>query len=413
MRKYYLISLISFLILFLSGCAKQPSLTQKPKIDPSLPKVEELRVIADITNVAFEWTPVYNERVKGYYLYRSSDTSTKLTRVAQIKDRFSSHYVDKGLKPNTLYFYRISAYDKEERESVPSDVVRVKTLPLLESVSFIEAISHLPRRVKIIWRPHPNPRVKEYIVERSEQDKPEWKEIAVVKNRLQAEYIDKGLKDNHIYFYRIRVRTFDGIVSPPSKVVKAFTKPKPKMVKDLDATKDLPKKIVVSWKPNSENDIDHYNVYRSSFSYGFLLVHAKVKGTKYVDLIGEDGVKKFYKVTAVDKDGLESFKQDLPVMGTTLPKPEAPIIVSSNVNQNVVVIKWHPGDDRAISYIVEKKEKQGFLDSKEYRYKNIKTTSFIDRYVVPNIKYVYRVYALDKYGIVSKPSEEVEIYIKK
>lgn len=412
MRRYYLISLISFLILFLSGCAKHPSLSQKTKVDPSLPKVEQIRVIADITSVAFEWEPVYSDRVEGYYLYRG-DRSSKLKRVAVIEDRFSSHYVDKGLKPNRVYYYRMSTYDKNGRESYPSDVVKVKTLPLIESVSFIEAISHLPRRVKIIWRPHPNPRVKEYIIERSEQDNPEWKEIAVVKDRLQAEYIDKGLKDNHIYFYRIRVRTFDGIVSPPSKVVKAFTKPRPKMVKGLKATKDLPKKIVLTWEPNQEEDIDHYNIYRSPFSYGFIIVHAKVKDTKYVDLIGEDGVKRFYKVTAVDKDGLESFKQDVPVMGTTLPKPQPPIIVSTNFNNSFVTIKWRPGDDRAVSYIVTKEEKRGVLDTKEYKYKNIQTNSFIDRSIIPGAKYIYRVYAVDKFGIISKPSEKIEVEIKK
>ena len=412
MKKFYQIILLSFLILFVSGCAKRPGVAQKPKIDPSLPKVEQIRVIADITSVAFEWDPVYNERVEGYYLYRGSSYS-KLKRVAVIEDRFSTHYVDKDLKPNTLYFYRMSTYDKEGRESVPSDVVRVKTLPLIESVSFIEAISHLPRRVKIIWRPHPNSRVKEYIIERSEQDDPKWKEIAVVKNRLQAEYIDKDLKDNHIYFYRIRVRTFDGIVSSPSKVVKAFTKPRPKMVKGLKATKDLPKKIIISWEPNPEKDIDHYNVYRSPFSYGFVIVHAKVKGTKYVDLIGEDGVKKFYKVTAVDKDGLESFKQDVPVMGSTLPKPQPPIIVSTNINDQAVVIKWKASDDRAVKYMVIKEEKQGILDKKVYKYKNILTTSFVDRSIVPGVKYEYRVYAIDKYQIISKPSEPVEVIIKK
>ncbi len=401
------------MILFLGGCAKQPSLTQKPKIDPSLPKVQEIRVIADITSVAFEWNPVYDERVEGYYLYRSTSKTGKLDRIAVIEDRFSSHYVDEGLKPNTLYYYRMSTYDSEGKESVPSDVVRIKTLPVLESVSFIEAISNLPRRVKIIWRPHPNPRVKEYIIERSEPDDPKWKPIGVVKGRLQAEYIDKNLKDNHLYFYRVRVKTFDSIVSAPSKVVKAFTKPRPKMVKNLKATTDLPKKIVVSWDKNPEPDIDHYNIYRSAVSDILFVLHAKVRGTRYTDNIGKDGVTKFYKVTAVDRDGLESFKQDNPVMGATLPKPEAPIIVSTVVKDNTVIIKWHPRDDRSVKYMVVKEEREGFLNTKEYKYKDIESTTFVDRTVVPGIKYIYRVYALDRYSILSKPSEKVEVYIKK
>ena len=284
---------------------------------------------------------------------------------------------------------------------------------MIESVSFIEAISHLPRRAKIIWRPHPNPRVNEYIIQRSEPDNPEWKTVAVIKGRLNAEYIDKDLKDNHLYFYRIKVKTYDGIESRPSKVVKAFTKPLPKMVEGLKATTNLPKKIVLTWKKNPEPDIDHYNIYRSSFSKLFFMLHAKTKYNRYTDMIGKDGVTKFYKVTAVDKDGLESFKQDIPVMGSTLPKPEAPVIVSSDVKNGSVVIKWFSKDDRVKSFIVVKKENSGSLNEKEYKYTNIKSNFFIDKSVMPGIRYVYQVYGVDKYGIVSKPSEKIEIKIKR
>ncbi len=413
MKRYYLISLISFLIFFLSGCAKQPSLIEKPKIDPTLPKVSELRALPDIKSIALEWDPIHDERVEGYCLYRSSQDNPKLKRVAIINDRFSSHYVDNNLEPNTLYYYRISTYENDGRESLPSDIKKVKTLPLIESVSFIEAISHLPRRVKLIWRPHPNPRVNEYIIQRSEPDNPEWKTIATIKGRLNAEYIDKDLEDNHLYFYRILVKTYDNIESLPSKVVKAFTKPLPKMVKGLKATTDLPKKIVLTWEKSPEKDIDHYNIYRSSISKLFFTLHAKTKDTKYTDMIGEDGVTKFYKVTAVDSDGLESFKQDIPVMGSTLPKPKAVVITSSEVKKDGLYLKWSSRDDRIKSFIVVKKEIDGLLNEKEYKYTNIKNNFFIDRAIVPGVRYLYRVYGVDTYGIVSEPSEKIEVKIKR
>ena len=413
MKRYYLISLISFLIFFLSGCAKQPSLIEKPKIDPTLPKVSELRALPDIKSIALEWDPIHDERVEGYCLYRSSQDNPKLKRVAIINDRFSSHYVDNNLEPNTLYYYRISTYENDGRESLPSDIKKVKTLPLIEPVSFIEAISHLPRRVKLIWRPHPNPRVNEYIIQRSEPDNPEWKTIATIKGRLNAEYIDKDLEDNHLYFYRILVKTYDNIESLPSKVVKAFTKPLPKMVKGLKATTDLPKKIVLTWEKSPEKDIDHYNIYRSSISKLFFTLHAKTKDTKYTDMIGEDGVTKFYKVTAVDSDGLESFKQDIPVMGSTLPKPKAVVIISSEVKKDGLYLKWSSRDDRIKSFIVVKKEIDGLLNEKEYKYTNIKNNFFIDRAIVPGVRYLYRVYGVDTYGIVSEPSEKIEVKIKR
>ncbi|MRI58611.1 MAG: hypothetical protein C6H99_03785, partial [Epsilonproteobacteria bacterium] len=176
-------------MIFLAGCGVQPK-PAKPKVDTSLPTVTKIRTLSDITSIALEWTPVYDERVDGYYLYRG-EKGKKLTRIATIDDRYSSHYIDKKLKPDTLYLYRMSTFTKDGVESRPSDVVEAKTLPIPESVTFFKAIDHLPREVKLIWRPHPYERVEWYIIERSEPGKREWKKIAQIKGRLNAEYIDK------------------------------------------------------------------------------------------------------------------------------------------------------------------------------------------------------------------------------
>ncbi len=362
-------------------------------------------------SIALEWTPTYDERIEGYYLYRGEQTGA-LKRVAVVKDRYSSHYIDKNLKPNTLYRYRISAYAISGAESKPSPVAEVKTLPIPDSVSFIEAIDHLPREVKLIWRPHPYQRVEWYIVERSEPGKKEWKEVAQIKGRLNAEYIDKNLKDNHIYLYRVRVKTCDGIVSKPSKIVKASTKPRPTIVRGLQATKNLPKKVILRWRPNPEPDIVYYKVYKSVFEIGPYLSIAKTKATEYIDLMDEDGVKRYYKVTAVDKDGLESFKQDVPVVGTTLPKPLPPVIVEKRLMGNTLFLHWESPDKRAVEYMIKKRVKQGFLDEKVFKFTHITSTSFSDAGLMPGVQYIYEIFAIDKYGLVSKPSEKIEIKIE-
>ncbi len=368
--------------------------------------------MADITSVALEWSPIYSEKIEGYYLYRGKEGG-KLKRIATIEDRYSSHFIDKGLKPDTNYLYTISTFTKDKRESAPSEPVRVRTLPIPESVPFIEAIDHLPREVKLIWRPHPYQRVEWYIIERSEPNKQKWEKIATIKGRLHAEYIDKGLKDNRIYLYRIKVKTCDGIISKPSKIVQASTKPRPKIVQGLSATTNLPKKIIIRWQPNSEPDIDHYNVYKSIFEIGPYVIAAKTRKTEYVDLINEDGVKRYYKVTAVDKDGLESFKQDVPVVGKTLPKPMSPIVVEHKIEGNTFFVTWRSPDKRAVKYIIKKREVAGFLQAKEYVFTNITGTSFSDAGLKPGRKYIYEIIAVDENGIKSKPSEKIEFKIEK
>ncbi len=396
--------------MMLSGCGLQPQ-PSKPKIDLSLPTVTKIRTLSDIKSIALEWSPVYDERVQGYYLYRGK--GSKLKRIAKIEDRYSSHYLDTDLTPDTIYEYRLSTYDKMGKESKASPVAKAKTLPIPESVSFLEAIDHLPREVKLIWRPHPFQRVEWYIIERSEPANEKWQQRATLKGRLNAEYIDKDLKDNHIYYYRVRVKTCDGILSKPSKTVKANTKPRPSIVRGLTATKNLPKKIIVRWQPNPEPDIDHYNVYKSIFEIGPYIVAAKTKRTEYVDLIDEDGAKRYYKVTAVDSDGLESFKQDVPVVGQTLPKPLPPVIDEQRFENGTLYLRWESPDGRAVKYIVNKIEKEGFLKESVYTFTNIRSTTFTDAGLKPGVKYIYTVIAVDKYGIESKPSKEIVIKVPK
>ncbi len=397
-------------MIFLTGCGIQPQ-PAKRKVDLSLPKVQKIRTLADITTVALEWTPFYSERIDGYAIYRGSG-GKKLQRIAVIKDRYSSHFLDTNLKPNMLYTYSITTFTKDNRESAPSEPVSVRTLPIPDSVPFLQAIDHLPREVKLIWRPHPNARVKWYIIERSEPEKQSWKNIATIKGRLNAEYIDRGLKDNKIYLYRVYVKTCDGIVSKPSKVIEASTKARPHIVQGLQATTNLPKKIVVRWQPNPEPDIVYYKVYKSVFEIGPYSVAAKVKKLEYEDRIKEDGVKRYYKVTAVDKDGLESFKQDVPVVGKTLSRPLSPVITDYKVEKRKFVLSWKSPDGRAVKYIIKKREINNLLNQNEFIFKNITGTTFTDTRLLPGRRYIYEVYAVDENGLISKPSQKIEFKIE-
>ncbi len=410
MRLFRLIMLSIVSILFFSGCQNTPVPSSKPTIDPSLPTVVGLKVLSDITEIGFEWSPKYDERVVGYYVYRSNpkEQTGKLHRVATIKDRYSSHFVDTGLSPQTKYYYRFSTFSQDGRESVPSEMITVSTKRMIPSVAYLKAIVGLPNRVKIIWRPLEYPRVSAYVIERNDLSSVEWKKIATVKGRLSAEYIDSGLKNNYLYKYRIRVKTFDNILSKPSQIVEASTKPLPVMVENVRATHDLPKKIVLSWNASPNSDISYYKVYRTVNPILFYSYYAKTKDTKFVDLINQNGKSYYYKVTAVDKDGLESLKQPSPIVGATLAIPNRVSITSIKQGANSVMLTWMGNDDRAVSYNI-KKEFRG----KVQNLTGIRSFSYQDRDVFPGVEYKYTVVALDKYGLASKPSEPILITIPK
>ncbi len=390
----------------ISGCQRSPFTPSASMIDPNLPIVESIKSISDITEVGFEWVPQQDERVEGYYLYRLDPKKQDFERVGNIEDKYASHYVDEGLIPETKYQYRMSTYAKSGQESPPSDIHLAQTKKNLDSVPFVQAIVGLPNRVKLLWRPHPQERVGSYIVERNELDTKTWKQVAHVKGRLNAEYIDAGLKDNHVYRYRVMVRTFDGIVSNPSEIVVAKTKPLPKMVENIAATRDLPKKIVITWQASSEEDLSHYRVYRAPTSMLFYTYLAKTDEPRYEDLISSNGADRYYKITAVDTDGLESLKQTVPIMGATLDAPLPPAMTEGVYANGQITVTWSQVDGRAVKYSIVKR-----FGSETQTIQEISSKRFEDRAIELGGRYTYEVIAIDEYGLASKPSQRVLVQV--
>ena len=393
----------------MGGCSRSPDTPsqQASQYDASLPKIDTMRTLPDINEIGFEWTPIHDDRVEGYYIYRVEGGNSK--RIATIKDKYVSHYVDTKLKPETTYNYRMSTYSSSKKESEPSSMVSVTTTGTIESVPFLKAITGLPSRIKLVWRPHPMDRVESYIIERSELKSNEWKEIARIEGRLNAEYIDKDLKDNHFYRYRVKVKTYDGIISKPSDVVEATTKPLPKSVIGVGASTDLPKKIILKWEPVIQEDLSFYKIYRSSNSMMFYSYYGKTTATEFEDLINENGTNYYYKIVAVDVDGLESPEPKNAVMGTTLAALAAPKVSSVKQEGNSIALSW-VGDEHAVKYNLTREfEEAG--STKKQNFTGIFEPHYYDTDTMPGVTYTYKITAIDKYGIASENSDAITITI--
>jgi fibronectin type 3 domain-containing protein len=325
-----------------------------------------------------------------------------------IENRFKTHYLDMDVKPASEYTYMFKTYS-DDAEAKRGQSIVVHTLPVLNSVSWIHSVTGMPRTAKIIWRPHSNKKVKYYTVERKTLEDTEWQKLANVEGRLSAEYIDSDLKDNYIYMYRVRVVTYDDIVSKPSASVKVITKALPQSIESIKATKKLPHVIKITWKKSTQKDFKRYYLYRSSSIDGTYELIAKLYNNHFVDEINEDAKSYFYRVSAVDVDGLESEHEERSVQGSTLAKPSSPVIVESKYLNDEILLRWKKGDSRAVKYIVTRKEKKGWFDESSKDFINITATSFRDKKIEPDSTYKYVVYAVDKNGIKSEASLEVKI----
>lgn len=411
--------ILSSLIIF-SGCQQNINKPVKPKIDVELPVIQttSIRFISDIKSIALEWKGNYSAKSFGYNIYRTDIKNDKkrYKRVATISNKYQTHYLDTNLKPNTKYSYAISIVSKDNIESKPSESKIISTLDIFDSVSLIDAISGLPKQIKILWRPHVNKAISHYILERKSPLETKWTKVATIPNRNNVEYIDTNLDNNKRFYYRLRAVQFDNIESKNSEIVDATTKSLPISVLNPKGTMDLPRKIKISWDFSPTIDVVKYNIYRSSSVNGSYKKIAEAISTHNVfeNNIPEDGKAYFYKITSVDKDGLESdMKFITPIMGATLNKPSIPQITLAQIQGNKIIINWINNDKRSYSYNLYKTTSGDWGSKHIKEIKDIKGLRFEDTDIIRGVEYRYSLQSVDKYGIESKKTEELSSMLPK
>jgi len=417
MKLWNLATFLTVSILTFSGCvSSSPKPNNTPVVDSTLPTVTLTKngVFNDMQAIGFEWKSINDARVKGIYIYKQalSGDQADYKYYDTVKSRFVTHYVDSDVKPQSKYSYYFKTFSKES-ESEPSKEITVYTLPVLDSVSWIHVVQNMPRSAKIIWRPHTNQIVKSYIIERRTLVDEKWIQLQTIDGRLNAEYIDHDLKDNYVYKYRIRVVTYTDIISKPSAEVKVITKALPAQVENIVATKNLPKKIKLTWNATKSADFMHYNIYRSDDIDGNYDLITSVKVSEFIDNIEEDGKDYFYRVSVIDKDDLESKNDVISIHGKTLVRPSTPALVEVKMVDNNLEISWRSDDTRIKSYNVTKRTSKSWLDTSTDEFTNIKGKTFIDTAVEPSTTYYYTVYSVDEFLILSEPSIEVKFTTSK
>ncbi|EOW0926645.1 ferrous iron transporter A [Campylobacter upsaliensis] len=403
MRRFHLSICLASLTLLFSACSVAELTTPKQtQLNESLPKVQSLKSISDLSNVAFEWEPLYSENIQGFYLYRSSEKEPQMKLVATIKDKFQTHYVDTKLESGTKYQYMMKTFNEQGHFSEEGQVIEIATQPRPEPLAFVQAITNLPERIKLIWRPHTDLRVNAYIIEKKKVEDKKFAKIGEVKNRLSAEFIDE-VKANENFLYRVSALTFDGVQSEPSEVLNSTSKALPPEITHLSASNDLNGKIMLSWDAPVYEDFSYFKIYATSSSFLPFTLLAKTDKNSYEDIVQGAGESKQYKITMVDKDGLESPMPKKGVEGKTLGLPASPSIILAQITSEGIVLEWADNDNRAVEYEVKR-----YGGDQNAIFKGIKEKRLRDIKALAEVEYSYEVIAIDELGQRSAPSSKVK-----
>lgn len=214
MKKSILLLLVLASITF-NGCGGVKGLMTY-RTDPALQGIGQVHALATMNSVGFEWEKINNNKIRGINVYRGNaagDTQS-FKRIGTVGNRYATHFVDTHVKANTDYSYTFTTFALG-KESSRSRTLHVKTLPAFSAVSFVKAYKVAPSVVKLLWKPHSNPSVNTYIVQRSVEGD-EWKFVSQVQGRMMVEYIDTFVRTGKQYRYRIIAQSYDKIQAKPS-----------------------------------------------------------------------------------------------------------------------------------------------------------------------------------------------------
>jgi fibronectin type 3 domain-containing protein len=387
----------------------------KFKVDRTLPRIQNIRYRSSMDEIVLKWDVVHRRDIAGYRILRYIPKIKIYKVIDSVNDPVANSYVDSGLLPNSIYHYRISCFTKDGRVSIASKDIVARTKYTLTPIKNLKATSNLPKKIKLTWSIYnKNSIIRDYTIYRSDYNSMNWKDIATIKNSMAVEYIDYDIVDGKTYLYKVIAHTFNDISTPSSNIAMAHSKPLPLTPQiTVPPTQTEPRKIKITWfDPNQDRNIVQYNIYTSSFKDTLYSKHAKSYHRYFIDNIPKDGQIVYYKVTAVDIDGLESPLAKEGKMGRTKPNLPAPTIIEYRLVDGRVIIKWRPPTRKIRKYIVIKRYYNLYLIPKILKITNITKTIFVDKNIKLGKTYKYQVIGIDSDGIPTKPSKEISVEVK-
>ncbi len=257
-----------------------------------------------VKQIALTWAASKLEEVEGYNIYWAPEKDGQYSLLKKISGRENSSYLDSSrgfdqLADGKTYYYKLTAYNKVDAESIPV-AVSATTKPRPQKPAGLKGQSAKIKEVPLEWQANPEKDITVYYVYQSTGEKDDFSRVGKVD---KTSYVDKNLKDGATYRYRIQAEDKDGLLSDQSDIISVSTKPRPQAPEGLQG-KYEGGRAELSWSSNKETDISHYVIYEKSFFN--LEKLAEVKGINHTDTSLVKGKNRTYVVTAVDRDGLES-----------------------------------------------------------------------------------------------------------
>lgn len=389
-----------------------------------LPKVRDVRAQFDDHIAMISWNGALMENVYNSFWVERSEDGKAFNKISDnpIINTFSGERPQSAnvFRMDTLqanekkYCYRVIGINAFGENGPPSDTVCGQGIPGFHYAASVtqHSISN-EGHVTLEWTfPSPgNSLLHSFQLFRVNQKTKAFEEVINHIDKSQRSVTDTVARSSNYYVVRSRDRFGRSLNSFPYLVQLEDSIP-PSTPIDLTGRVDTLGRVFLSWKANSEDDLEGYHLYRSNFhAEEFLQVPGPIlQSNEYVDTIKLNNLTEqvHYKLQAVDKRFNRSeFSITLTLKKPDLIPPVSPVFTGIKSDSTGISISWKRSDSEdVIEHALYRKEEQEAdwtllkvipaIDSSSYYY---------DKAVTHRTSYAYTILAIDDAGLESPPAE--------
>jgi hypothetical protein len=322
----------------------------------------------------------------GYRIERLFDTTWLLIGTVV---GHSITYTDTNLLPDTLYQYRVRAFNSSGQSDV-SAITQSQTY--LATPTGLTASATSTSQIDLKWSPLDS--AIGYQLDFSLNGGSTWNFLARITDPSNLQYTQNGLSAGVTYAYRLTA-IGDTVNSLPSDAVTSITKPAAPA--SFSATAVAPTKVNVVW-PAVTGAMLGYTVERSADGVEFAqIAHVAAEKLAYLDASAEENTTYFYRVLASNSSGDSAYTS---IASATPSEAENVLppsdLAASVISPDAVRIFWTDNSTNESGFAVQRSA-DGGATWNDLSTTGANTTSYLDRSAARGTNYLYRVQAANQW----------------
>ena len=323
--------------------------------------------------------------VSGATSYRVFRSESRGTGHSLLGTTTATSYTNTGAAVGKTYYYRVKAVNSVGTSGY-SNIVSGKAKTAAPAAPSVTAGNSSTGKPQLTWKAVSG--AVKYEVYRSTRQNSGY---SLLGTTTSTSYVNTGASTGTTYYYRVKAVNRDGMASGYSNIVSGKAKAAAPAAPSVTAGNSSTGKPRLTWKAVS--GATSYRIYRSeSRGTGYSLL-GTTSSTSYVNTGAAAGKTYYYRVKAVNRDGMASGYSNIVSGKATLPAPVLNIGLSVSSGKPMLAWDAVPG---ATSYRIYRSTSRGTGYS---LLATTTSTSHVNTSAAKGTTYYYRVKACNAAGL--------------